>query len=682
MEPMTGIDKLKVFARKVGMPNFMHGGDINQKVWILWNDSIQTTHVYTSDQYITVKVIVSPDVQFNCTFVYASISKTRWEILWGELLSDSQSITGPWIIAGDFNTISSWAEKKGGARRDTCAMSEFNNFQMQAGLSDAGYSESKYTWSNNRTEEGQIWMRLDRVLVNGPALARLPSLKVQHLTCLASDHTPLLISLGEAVKRPASFKYLRAWHEHADFLSIVETEWCNHSHTNPILAFAIKLKALWRRLKDWNWSTFGNVKLKIQALLAKVNSLEQALQHNLTQATEDEITMAKDALSRTQRQQFQMLADKAQAHWVAEGDRNTTLFHAMIKAHRSNNNIQIEMPDGTMTSDRKKIVNLALDHFSSILSSFSVVPALDAFDTVSPTITQQDNLALSSALEEEEIHQAVIKLNPSSSPGPDGFTGHFYTHCWHIIKDDLIKAVQGFFQGLTLPGAITATNLVLIPKKLNASRVDQLRPISLCNFIHKVISGILNARISLLLPRIISQEQSCFMPGRGSMDSIALAHDLTCHINNGHPGGNILMKIDMSKAYDRVSWIFLLRMLQALGFDRTWCDLIYHNISNCWYSMLWDGSSYGHFKSNQGVRQGDPLSPTLFIVCMEAFSRLLQDQVALKKIYPYFVKVGALVVSHLLYADDMLIFTNGHKTSMDRLMLLIRNFCTNSEQLL
>ncbi|KAL9682814.1 hypothetical protein QQ045_014623 [Rhodiola kirilowii] len=73
------------------------------------------------------------------------------------------------------------------------------------------------------------------------------------------------------------------------------------------------------------------------------------------------------------------------------------------------------------------------------------------------------------------------------------------------------------------------------------------------------------------------------MPRGSIIDSIALAHELTCHINNGHPGGNIIMKIDMSKAYDQVSWLFLLRMMQALGFKNTWCDLIYRLISNCWY---------------------------------------------------------------------------------------------------
>ncbi|CAM8983825.1 unnamed protein product [Rhodiola kirilowii] len=136
------------------------------------------------------------------------------------------------------------------------------------------------------------------------------------------------------------------------------------------------------------------------------------------------------------------------------------------------------------------------------------------------------------------------------------------------------------------------------------------------------------------------------------------------------------MKIDMSKAYDCVSWIFLLRIMRALGFNPNWCDLIYHLISNCWYSVVWDGSSFGHFKFNQGVRQGDPISPSLFILSMEMFSRLLHSRMADGSIVPYFVKPGALPISHLLYVDDMLLFTNGNMESVESLMRVIHRFCS------
>ncbi|KAL9687569.1 hypothetical protein QQ045_031974 [Rhodiola kirilowii] len=210
-------------------------------------------------------------------------------------------------------------------------------------------------------------------------------------------------------------------------------------------------------------------------------------------------------------------------------------------------------------------------------------------------------------------------MNLSCTPGPDDFMGYFYRQCWDIIKPDLHKAVQAFFNGMQLPNSVTTTHLVLLPKKVNASKIDHLRPISLCNFLHKIISGILNSRLAKVLPSIISPEQSGFMPGRNIMESITLAHDLTFHINNGRAGGNVIMKVDMAKAYDRVSWLFLLRMMRALGFNAAWCDLVYWTISNCFYSVLWDGPSFRHFKSNRGVQQGDPLSPSITLLVARSY---------------------------------------------------------------
>ncbi|KAL9678490.1 hypothetical protein QQ045_016334 [Rhodiola kirilowii] len=139
-----------------------------------------------------------------------------------------------------------------------------------------------------------------------------------------------------------------------------------------------------------------------------------------------------------------------------------------------------------------------------------------------------------------------------------------------------------------------------------------------------------------------------------------MAHDMVRDINIKSFGGNIMMKIDMSKAYDRISWRFILKMMAAMGFSESWIDLIYRNISNCWYSVLWNGSSYGYFKSNKGVRQGDPLSPSLFIRGMEYLSRLINEAVRKGKLMAYKTKGCRNPFHHLMYADDLLIFSNGH----------------------
>ncbi|KAL9667161.1 hypothetical protein QQ045_001510 [Rhodiola kirilowii] len=243
-----------------------------------------------------------------------------------------------------------------------------------------------------------------------------------------------------------------------------------------------------------------------------------------------------------------------------------------------------------------------------------------------------------------------------------------------------MQALHAFFSGLQLPTNISATALILIPKVSNATSISQLRPISLCNFLHKIIARIINSRLTSFLPMIVSEEQAGFIKDRSIHENLGLAHDMVHDLNTKSRGGNVLIKLDMVKAYDKISWSFILAILRKLGFQETWCDLIYRCISNCWYTVRWGGSSYGFFKSYQGVPQCDPLSPSLFIIAMEGFSRSLNASVSRRTILPFNTNCRHVLITHLLYADDLLLFTNGSKRSISNLLQLIEDFSKASGQ--
>ncbi|KAL9689629.1 hypothetical protein QQ045_010017 [Rhodiola kirilowii] len=124
---------------------------------------ITQVHVMTSyPSHITVSVDHGPGhTRSACSFVYAPNDRGDRCRVWDELIDVSTGIDSPWLVMGDFKAISSWSEKKGGGFEDGSAMDDFNNFQVQCGLSDAGFSGNKYTWSNNQREGNQIWLRLD-----------------------------------------------------------------------------------------------------------------------------------------------------------------------------------------------------------------------------------------------------------------------------------------------------------------------------------------------------------------------------------------------------------------------------------------------------------------------------------------------------------------------------------------
>lgn len=180
----------------------------------------------------------------------------------------------------------------------------------------------------------------------------------------------------------------------------------------------------------------------------------------------------------------------------------------------------------------------------------------------------------------KELKDCIFSLDPDSAPGPNGLSGYFYQSTWSIIRSDLHKAVTAFFSGDILPKFYTHTCLVLIPKIDHPQSFSDLRPISLCNVFSKITAKLLNNRLAFILPRIISKNQSGFVKGRAIIENILLAQEIIKDIGKPNRGGNVVMKLDMTKAYDRVSWTYLCLVLRQLGFSEHWVYLIHNYISN------------------------------------------------------------------------------------------------------
>src|SRR3954463_6012630 len=180
-----------------------------------------------------------------------------------------------------------------------------------------------------------------------------------------------------------------------------------------------------------------------------------------------------------------------------------------------------------------------------------------------------------------------------------GLMVFFYKSCWKIIKDGLLRAISEFFAGGELPKSWTSANLLPVPKIENPTSFNHLRPISLCNFCNKIISKLLMLRLAHILPLIISRKQAGFVQGRLINDNIVLAQELIQSIKKKVRGSNLVIKLDVSKAYDSISWLALIRIMRKFGFNEMWIDMIYRLISNCWYSVLVNGVSTGYFTSNR-----------------------------------------------------------------------------------
>jgi hypothetical protein len=266
------------------------------------------------------------------------------------------------------------------------------------------------------------------------------------------------------------------------------------------------------------------------------------------------------------------------------------------------------------------------------------------------------NQGLTAPFSCEEVKKALFQIGDLKAPGPDGMHAIFYKRFWDLLGDDLVKEVLDAVNSAKLPDGWNDTTVVLIPKVNNPTMVSQFRPISLCNVVCKVISKMLANRFRTTLSDVISDNQSVFVPGRLITDNILLAYK-SIHTIKKKQGkrGLCAVKLDMHKSYDRVEWCFLEKIMLKMGCARRWVDMIMACVKSVRYKVRINSMETETFSPTRGLRQGDPLSPYLFLLVAEGLSSLLRGAENRGEIPGVRVCQNAPVVSHLLFADDSLI---------------------------
>ncbi|XP_040999571.1 uncharacterized protein LOC121245775 [Juglans microcarpa x Juglans regia] len=265
---------------------------------------------------------------------------------------------------------------------------------------------------------------------------------------------------------------------------------------------------------------------------------------------------------------------------------------------------------------------------------------------------------LSNPFTREDITAAIFQINPLGSPGPDGFPAQFYQKNWEVMGDQVCNFALNFLNHGGSLNEVNDTFITLIPKVQSPKRVVDYIPISLCNVLYKVVSKTMANRLKHILPQIIAPNQSAFVLGRLISDNTLVAYEVLHSMNSRMKGkkGFMALKLDMSKAYDRVEWKFIEAIMIKMAFPAHWIHIIQACLTSVSYSILVNGEPQNKVVPSRGLRQGDPLSPYLFILCAEALSSLVRHAEACGSLTPMAIGRGPVKVNHLFFANDSLLF--------------------------
>ena len=643
------------------------------KIWVFWFNELIINSLELAEQLLHMHVSFTYGYSVWFSAVYAKCTRVGRRSLW-QALEQVNVGNDPWMVAGDFNVISSAEERMGGAEANMTNMEEFHSAIFKCSLNDAGFDGSPFTWTN-----GSLWQRLDRVLINEAWSDMFDFTRVSHLMRGRSDHAPLLVRCGSVTRRGSSFRFLNVWPKHSGFLDVVRQAWSHQVSGVGMVRFFQKWMHTRRQLRSWNRESFGNIFSRVRQAEEVLRSKERDYDAQRDESSKIALHEARAVYTKELAIECEYWRQKSAVRWIQAGDANTKFFHSIVKQRRNTNFIyRVRDETGTWLEDEDRLKDSAVQFFSKLFMSEREGRREPVLPFQLPHLEQADNDLLTGLPTMEELKSVVFSMSSESAPGPDGFGIGFYQSCWDVINEDLLLAVHDFFKGAQQPRGFTSTLIVLIPKVQGATQWRDFRPISLCNVSSKRISKILANRLNSLLPKILSPWQTGFVPGRGIVDNILLAQELALDLDRRLEHPNLMLKLDMEKAYDRVEWSFLLFMLRQFGFQEWAIDLLFRTLSNCWFSVLINGVPAGFFKSTRGVRQGDPLSPAFFLVVAEFLGRGIH-KLCLDNERRFYVS-GGTNVPFLAFADDILIFSRCSEDAIETIRKFLEDYQSFSGQ--
>ncbi|GJS64070.1 RNA-directed DNA polymerase, eukaryota [Tanacetum coccineum] len=463
-------------------------------------------------------------------------------------------------------------------------------------------------------------------------------------------------------------------------------------------------------LKNWKNNLLSSQTQQTTSLRFKLQSIDTLAETSTLSSTdiESRSKIIKD-LHDIEYCHLTDLRQKAKTRWALEGDENSGFFHGIINSNRNRSRINGLNIHGSWTRDPTALKSHIFQVYSSKFKEDVISRPTFSSDNFKK-LSSDDLLILDYPISDQEIKDyvargrvqkqkrgrgrgrgnanvpkykirikdAVWDCGSEKAPGPDGFTFKFYKSQWDTIAPDVIAYIREFEMTSFLPRGCNSSFIALVPKVEDPLVINDFRPISLIGSQYKILAKILANRLAMVIPSVVSEAQTAFIKGRQIIDGPLMVDEIISWAKV-YKKKLFMLKVDFEKAFDTLSWSFLDSIMAQMGFTSKWRQWIFACLNSGYASVLVNGFPTLEFKIERGLRQGDPLSPLLFILAIEALNVVIIE--AKNRSLFRGVEVGKdrINVSHFQFADDALIlgewsFLNAPKSIINKLESIRRNF--------
>ncbi|XP_062104432.1 uncharacterized protein LOC133815631 [Humulus lupulus] len=449
------------------------------RIIVAWNPNMYSIDIRECTNQLIHCLDQNPNREgrFFITFVYGFNDERARGRLWQDIQRLDLQIDDPWMVVGDYNEIL-YKHERIGKKVRKMADTACRDCMISCQQEDLKFLGCYFTWNNKQQNDERVYSKIDRAMVNSKWTDVFQE----------SEANFLPEDLG---KKP--FRYFRMWKEATSYKDRVST--------------------------SWRVPVYGTVMFKVVTKLKRLKQLDS------------------ERFSHLHKAYISFLAQKAKSTWVLNGDENTQVFHASLKARRIQNRIlSIKTETGSWVDTPEGVRDAFLGFYQRKLRQPSI-PGMKA-------------------------------------PGPDGFNSSFYQDNLQLVGSEVSAAVLSFLSSGKLLKEINATFITLIPKSVCPDTVSDFRPIACCNVLYKVASKMICSRLREVLPDLIAENQGGFVHGRYIAHNIMICQDLVRHYGRKNCKPSCMIKLDLRKAYDTIEWDFIEEMLNAFNFRQKFINII------------------------------------------------------------------------------------------------------------